>query len=622
MPIAPTYPGVYVEEIPSGVRTITGVATSITAFLGRARRGPVNRAMEINSYGDFERLFGGLWPESTLGYAVRDFYLNGGSKGIIVRLFSPTFADEAARAAAETAATPVAQTAADAISTAATAAVAGAVNPQAVATAARGAVAAAGAPGPAALAAAEAVAAAAEGAVAAAATPQTVADAATAAKAGAVTAAAKAAAPVTRAGLAANGLALEAAAEGAWANELRVRIDWDTAGPDKATTFNLAVRDGSTGNVEIFRNLSMTVGNPRQIDKVLLNESQLLRMPAAPSGGRPAAHPDPAPGQNVWADPRPGTADTVTNSKVTTVASDGIGIVQANFDGVGLEGKKEGLYALEQADLFNLLSIPPYKSDGDVDGGLLDAAAKYCEQRRAFFLIDPPVGWKSKDQAKSGIDSLQGLSKNAAVFFPRLRQINAGQKGDFVPSGAVAGIFARTDTARGVWKAPAGLDATLVGVPELSVPLTDPENGDLNPRAVNCLRTLPASGRVVWGARTRVGDDRTPNDWKYIPVRRLALYIEESLYRGTHWVVFEPNDEPLWGQIRLSVGAFMHNLFRKGAFQGSAARDAYFVKCDKETNPQNDIDLGIVNILVGFAPLKPAEFVIIKLQQIAGQIEV
>jgi phage tail sheath protein FI len=144
----------------------------------------------------------------------------------------------------------------------------------------------------------------------------------------------------------------------------------------------------------------------------------------------------------------------------------------------------------------------------------------------------------------------------------------------------------------------------------------------LNPLAVNCLRTFPASGTVVWGARTLQGNDQLASEWKYIPVRRTALYIEESLYRGLQWVVFEPNDEPLWAQIRLNVGAFMHNLFVKGAFQGQTPRDAYFVKCDKETTTQNDIDLGIVNIVVGFAPLKPAEFVIISLQQIAGQIQV
>jgi phage tail sheath protein FI len=182
--------------------------------------------------------------------------------------------------------------------------------------------------------------------------------------------------------------------------------------------------------------------------------------------------------------------------------------------------------------------------------------------------------------------------------------------------------MARTDTQRGVWKAPAGIDAGLTGTQALDVNLTDRENGLLNPLGINCLRSFPVVGRVVWGSRTLRGADILADEYKYIPVRRLALFIEESLFRGTQWVVFEPNDEPLWAQIRLNVGAFMQNLFRQGAFQGQSPRDAYFVKCDKETTTQNDINLGIVNIVVGFAPLKPAEFVIIKIQQIAGQIAV
>jgi len=125
---------------------------------------------------------------------------------------------------------------------------------------------------------------------------------------------------------------------------------------------------------------------------------------------------------------------------------------------------------------------------------------------------------------------------------------------------------------------------------------------------------------VVWGARTLDGADVLASEWKYVSVRRLALNIEESLFRGTQWVVFEPNDEPTWAQIRLNLGAFMQNLFRQGAFQGQSPRDAYFVKCDKETTTQDDINRGVVNVVVGFAPLKPAEFVVIKIQQIAGQI--
>ena len=155
----------------------------------------------------------------------------------------------------------------------------------------------------------------------------------------------------------------------------------------------------------------------------------------------------------------------------------------------------------------------------------------------------------------------------------------------------------------------------------MAVPLTDGDNGRLNPWGVNCLRSFPAAGTVVWGARTLRGADQLTDEYKYLPVRRLALYVEESLARGSRWAVFEPNDEALWSQLRLNVGSFMHDLFRQGAFQGTTPAQAYFVKCDSETTSQQDIDNGVVNILVGFAPLKPAEFVVITLQQAAGQLQ-
>jgi phage tail sheath protein FI len=398
-------------------------------------------------------------------------------------------------------------------------------------------------------------------------------------------------------------------------------VDDDVVGPDAANIFNLSVRDGSTGQIEVLRNVSVLPGHVRQVDKVLLNESQLVQMTGVLPASKPAAHPDLAAGEtDIWADNA-----TATNAKVASsaMASDGGHLDNNDFTGSGKENAKTGLYALKKADLFNILCIPPYLATGNVDTALVGTAAAYCEQSRAVLLVDPPTTWTDKDKAKAGVSTIGTSSKNAALFFPRLKQPNplrGNQIEEFAPSGSVAGIFSRTDTQRGVWKAPAGLEATLVGVPQLSVPLTDPENGELNPLGVNCLRAMPAAGRVVWGARTLQGDDRLASEWKYIPVRRTALFIEESLYRGTQWVVFEPNDEPLWAQIRLNIGAFMQNLFRQGAFQGKTPAEAYFVKCDKETTTQTDINLGIVNIVVGFAPLKPAEFVIIKLQQMAGQI--
>jgi phage tail sheath protein FI len=632
MPSTLTFPGVYIEEIPSGVRTITGVATSITAFVGRALRGPINEPVVINSYGDFERIFGGLWVPSTMSYAVRDFYLNGGSQAIIVRLFTPTFATETDRQTALTAATGQAQTAADAVKTAVdTAAAAGGATAASVAQAATDAVAAAGAAGAAALEAATAVAKAANDAAAVttpAATPASVKTAAAGAVAGAVTAATNNAAPITRASLTVNGLKLEAASEGTWGNNLRVRIDDDVMdnatiaqviGPTftKADVFNLTVRDMKTGATEQFRNLTAK-NSARVVDKVLTNESLLLKVSGTAPFPRPTAHATPDPGKD-------GFEDDAHSTGVTAPASNGQTLDRAAFSGSGLAGAKKGLFSLENADLFNLLCIPPHAPEGSIEKELIDDAIDYCEQRRAMMLVDSPDTWKSKATAKSGIATGAGkASKNAALYFPRVKLANplhGNQIEEFVPCGMVAGMFSRTDATRGVWKAPAGLDTTLAGVAGLVVPLTNAENGELNPLGINCLRIMPAVGPVLWGARTRVGDDRLASEWKYVPVRRTALFLEESLYRALQWVVFEPNDEPLWAQIRLNVGAFMNSLFRQGAFQGQSPREAYFVKCDKETTTQNDIDRGIVNILVGFAPLKPAEFVVIKLQQIAGQIQ-
>jgi hypothetical protein len=241
-------------------------------------------------------------------------------------------------------------------------------------------------------------------------------------------------------------------------------------------------------------------------------------------------------------------------------------------------------------------------------------------------IVDIPASVNSSDDMVTWMGSKDTLRhRNAAIYYPRLEipdALNEDRPRNVGVSGTLAGVYARTDSTRGVWKAPAGTEAALRGaaIPEKEK-LTDKQTGGLNQIGINVLRTFPIYGNVSWGARTMDGADQAASEWKYIPVRRTALFIEESLYQGLKWVVFEPNDEPLWAQIRLNVGAFMQNLFRKGAFQGTTPREAYFVKCDKETTTQNDIDKGIVNIVVGFAPLKPAEFVVIKIQQIAGQIQ-
>jgi phage tail sheath protein FI len=293
---------------------------------------------------------------------------------------------------------------------------------------------------------------------------------------------------------------------------------------------------------------------------------------------------------------------------------------------IGSEAEKTGLYALEDVDLFNLLCLPRIAELPAEQAQAVTAVAQaYCERRRAFFLMDTPRGIDEPREIRSWMAANNSLRhRNAALFFPRLRvpdPLNEFRLRSVGASGTLAGLFARIDGARGVWKAPAGTEATLRNVPALEYVLSDQENGALNPLGINGLRNFPVYGSVSWGARTLEGSDQQASEWKYIPVRRLALFLEESLYRGTQWVVFEPNDEPLWAQIRLNVGAFMQTLFRQGAFAGRTPREAYLVKCDRETTTQNDVDRGIVNVLVGFAPLKPAEFVIIKFQQLAGQLE-
>jgi hypothetical protein len=193
-----------------------------------------------------------------------------------------------------------------------------------------------------------------------------------------------------------------------------------------------------------------------------------------------------------------------------------------------------------------------------------------------------------------------------AVYFPWINIPDPlGKIRGTPPSGAVAGVYARTDNSRGVWKAPAGTGANLLSVSGLFYNVTDSESESVSALGINCLRTFP-TGTLVWGARTLEGADQGASEWKYVPVRRVALFIEESIYRGTQWAVFEANAEPLWAQIRLNVGALLQELFRQGAFQGNTPRDAYFIKCDATTTTQNDINAGMVNVVVGFAPLKPA----------------
>jgi phage tail sheath protein FI len=508
MPVPVSYPGVYIEELPSGVRTITGVATSIAAFVGAAPRGPIGTPTTIFSFADYQRFFGGLSLSSPLSYAVNDFYANGGTQAIVVRVVNGA---TAAVHDLPTAGTDV--------------------------------------------------------------------------------------------------LVLNAASPGAWGNNLTITVDTNTKDPTNANLFNLTIAE-LNGSVEVFRNLSAVPTDPQYFVLALQQGSFLVNVANSSANVAPKPGPVAAP---------------------ATPGSDGAAVGPLQLTDASLQSTKGGIYALDKADLFNILVLPPPTSSTDTAVAAWPRAAAYCQSRRAMLLVDSPSGWSATAES-AGAAKLPALvtslgvtgavARNAALYFPMLNEadpLHNYNPGLFPPSGAIAGIYARTDATRGVWKAPAGVDATLNGTLGLSINLSDAENGVLNPVAINCLRTFATAGQVVWGARTLAGADQLEDDYKYVPVRRLALYIEESLYRGTQWVVFEPNDEPLWGQIRTSVGSFMQQLFVQGAFAGSSRQNAYFVKCDRETTSQTDINNGIVNIIVGFAPLKPAEFVVIQLQQMAGQ---
>jgi hypothetical protein len=543
MPVQTSYPGVYIQELPAGTHTITGVATSITAFVGRAARGPLDTAVTITSLSDYNREFGGLDPDSPMSFAVADFFANGGSTAVIVRLYTASSSGP---------------------------------PPTAIINVYNGA------------------------------------------------------SPIGTL------FQLIAASPGSWGQYLTVSLDnsvlASTAaamGVSVANLCNLTVTDTSTNTVEVHRNVTL-VNSSRRIDQVLLAESDLVRWPPAaatlPLVTIGEADPTTFSLPNPWNLPAP---PSVTSAVVAPYPSSGAELDGATF--LPAQATKKGLYSLEQVDLFNILVVPPAVgtdvTDGNQSSTFVAPAAKYCADRRAILLLDLDADLNKISDIQAAFASQIGPlgtnAANCATFFPRIEYANPFHDSRieaFVPSGAIAGVMAATDSARGVWKAPAGLDAMLSGVTQLAYDLTDLENGQLNPLGLNCIRNKPGvPSPVVWGSRTAEGDDRMQSQWKYLPVRRMALFLEESLYQGTQWVVFEPNDEPLWAAIRTSVTAFMQGLFLQEAFQGQTPDDAYFVKCDDETTTQSDIDNGIVNIVVGFAPLKPAEFVVLSLQQMTGQ---
>ena len=757
MPVQPTYPGVYVQEVPSGVRTIVGVSTSVTAFVGVAKRGPINKPVTVYNYAEYETRFGGLSADSEMSYAVRSFFLNGGSQAIIVRLARNAVAatqtlDDVSAAPALTVtaldagsggndidvlvdfdtATPdstfnltlryrsedaptdnrveaftnlsmnsshsrYVENAVNGISELATVEVIGSVAAVA-GTAATGYVLAAGL-------------AAFAGEVDA-----THSDFQVEVDGGdAVTISLPGPFPYSYAGLetalntlgALNGftctndnvsvpgserLVLTSLTTGensrinilpGITNDVSVRLTLGAANggtttdaaegirPDLTPDPSVMISSGTilagtltagtfTGTITISLDGNIAQDIDYNIAGGLLGGTNTQRLADLASRIQEDVRAL-RPGITAYDDFTCTSAGATTLTLTTGSRGEGASIEitettlsanlgldtacsvptdnyltggsESTFDDsqaysvyIGSRALREGIYALESVDIFNILCLPGIPNGATERAGILADADAYCKERRAFFIIDASLNDDLPTEIQSTIVGTSlPKSDNAAVYYPWIKipdPLNGSQPRTSAPCGAMAGIFSRTDSSRGVWKAPAGTEATITGATDLTYVLTDPENGGLNPLGVNCLRNFPVYGNIVWGARTLQGNDQLSSEYKYVPVRRTAYHIEESLYRGLKWAVFEPNDEPLWAQIRLNAGAFMQNLFRQGAFQGQKRDDAYFVKCDSETTTQNDINLGIVNIWVGFAPLKPAEFVVLYIQQIAGQVQV
>jgi len=657
MTVAVSYPGVYIQEVSSGVATITGVATSIGAFVDGFSSGPMNVATEILSFADFENQFGGLDSVSEASYAIQQFFANGGTQGYVVRVSSST-----AGKGATAAGIALENQAGGSATLTATAANPGAwgnniridvdygtndptsqfnltvtevnvVNgmPTVVATEKYvNLVVNSGSPQDAAA------------VVNAASQLITLSEAASPGPRPAQTGTASKAIANANVNFGSLGLAatdtMDVALNGTTIGTTAALGTVPTNLPGLAASLQGLLRGLQSGGSPALPNATVTMVGSSATTAYLVaksgtsNPSDYLVLSDA--GGLATKLGFAAAGANVQqyalggtaaqAQALPGGTQASGADDKWDIAGDATGITNAI---IGDPSAKTGMYALVNVDLFNILCIPATMNLPDTNAAAVATAAiNLCTTRRAMYILDVPetTPRDTLSAIQTWLDANAGLrSRNAALYFPRFDipdPLNNYRLRKVAPSGTMAGLWARIDGSRGVWKAPAGTEATLSGVQSLEYLLTDPENGVLNPLAINCVRNFPIYGPVCWGARTLFGADQMADDYKYIPVRRLALYIEESLYRGTKWVVFEPNDTPLWAAIRLNVGAFMQTLFRQGAFQGSTPQQAYFVLCDSSTNPQASIDLGIVNIVVGFAPLKPAEFVIITIQQIAGQL--
>jgi hypothetical protein len=552
MAITPTFPGVYITETASVPHVVSPATTNLTAFIGEFPKGSTSEAVLVTSWSQFEMEFGALTADSSLAaYAVSQFFLNGGIGAWVVRM-SPT--DDPTLSSL--------------------------VSQPAVAASAVVSIPLSGAPE----------------------------------------------------------MQISANSPGAWGNDLAVefRPSGPASRPDSSHV-DVLVYQVPLGaefaisptpsyppvetitNIQVLDTPSQPAPSPDGVAKAISSSSNYITAVAAA-----ATSPASPPGAS-WAQLGPN-------------GTDGAWTAPGLWDAVvEVELGDAGRLTRIAPAVFSIMCIPDLALAPGTDQELvIPSAHKFCADRQAFLIVDPPPPESAKGPAtdttvdnigvgSAGLGNLVAWADHylspdnvaAATYYPwvQIPDPVTGFPRSVPPSGTVAGVYAATDTARGVWKAPAGVEAQLTGVIALAdTTITDTVNGDLNVMGVNCLRTFPLYQSIVWGSRTLAGSDIAGSPFKYVPVRRLADFIEQSLQQSLRWAVFEPNAPTLWASITLEVTAFMASLFAAGAFAGSSAAQAYTVVCNASTTSPQDMLSGIVNVNVGFAPVDPAEFVMLNIQ--------
>jgi phage tail sheath protein FI len=619
------HPGVYVEEVSSGVRPLEGVSTSTTAFIGKAERGPLDRALMVTSFIEFQAVYGGFLGDSYLAHSALHYFNNGGKRLYILRVAKDA-------AAAEVAIGDRKGTTAKTLTVTATSA--GKWGNDVEAVVADGtldsgdefklSIRQAGAV-------VEVFDNLSINPIA-----TNFADNVVNARSRLVKVKVETANDSSVAGTSTSG-ASAATSLPAGKRALVVNIDGD--GPqtitlaDPCTTGNeiaLAIRGAVQGlgrqrastNPAAFSSFACTfaagvytltsgsTGKQSSVevtsDPTAANAATLLKLGTTNGGSETTGSAILRPANGTFL-----LGDGVVGGTTVAVTLGKDGLTPQDSDYLN------ALPLLDGVQDVNILAVPGIGSKAVVEAG-----TAYCAKRMdCFFVGDMLATVDTKETAQAFVNSLTVKSSYGAVYFPWLKMVDptgaSPEPLPVPPSGFVTGQYARTDARRGVWKAPAGTEANVLGAVGLLKQLSDAEQDVLNPIGVNALRFFPASGLVIWGARTLA--TQSDPEYRYIPIRRLAIFLERSIYNGIQWAVFEPNDEDLWSSLRLNIGAFMMTQFRAGAFQGSTPSQAFFVKCDRDTNPQDQVNAGIVTVQVGFAPLRPAEFVVLRISQKTDQ---